>query len=60
MYYNLQISASQGVWKVNVDIMNNGSYPGAEVPQMYLGYPPEAGEPPKVLRGFNKVGKVWE
>jgi len=28
---------------------------GAEVPQFYLGFPSSASEPPKVLRGFEKV-----
>ena len=29
--------------------------PRAEVAQLYLEFPPTAGEPPKVLRGFDKV-----
>jgi beta-glucosidase len=28
---------------------------GAEVAQLYLGFPPAAGEPPKLLKGFQKV-----
>jgi beta-glucosidase len=36
-------------------IKNSGSVYGAEVPQLYLGFPADAGEPPKVLRGFRKV-----
>ena len=27
--------------------MNAGDLPGAEVPQLYLGFPAEAGEPPR-------------
>jgi beta-glucosidase len=36
-------------------IKNTGSVYGAEVAQLYLGFPASAGEPPKVLRGFRKV-----
>ena len=36
-------------------IKNTGSVYGAEVAQLYLGFPANAGEPPKVLRGFRKV-----
>ena len=31
-----------------------GSRDGIEVPQLYLGFPSNAGEPPKVLRDFGK------
>jgi len=40
---------------VGVEIKNTGSRDGAEVAQMYLGFPASAGEPPQVLRGFKKV-----
>ena len=40
---------------VSLTVTNNGTVGGAEVAQLYLGYPPSAGEPPKVLRGFEKV-----
>ena len=40
---------------VSLTVTNNGTVRGAEVAQLYLGYPPSAGEPPKVLRGFSKV-----
>jgi beta-glucosidase len=36
-------------------IKNSGLVYGAEVAQLYLGFPSDAGEPPKVLRGFTKV-----
>eukprot|EP01102_Stenamoeba_stenopodia_P018578 TRINITY_DN6835_c0_g2_i1.p1 TRINITY_DN6835_c0_g2~~TRINITY_DN6835_c0_g2_i1.p1 ORF type:complete len:707 (+),score=174.47 TRINITY_DN6835_c0_g2_i1:128-2248(+) len=37
-------------------VTNNGTqFSGAEVVQFYLGFPAEAGEPPKVLRGFQKT-----
>ena len=38
-----------------VNITNTGSVAGAEVAQLYLGYPDSAEEPPKVLRGIRKV-----
>eukprot|EP01106_Pelomyxa_sp_JSP_P002149 TRINITY_DN1325_c0_g1_i5.p1 TRINITY_DN1325_c0_g1~~TRINITY_DN1325_c0_g1_i5.p1 ORF type:complete len:125 (-),score=36.04 TRINITY_DN1325_c0_g1_i5:115-489(-) len=40
---------------VSLYVTNTGTRSGAEVPQLYLGYPPSSGEPPKVLRGFDKV-----
>ncbi len=38
-----------------VDIANTGSRAGAEVLQVYVAAPPQAGEPPKQLKGFTKV-----
>jgi len=49
-----QSSDSQNV-SVEVTIQNTGSREGAETVQLYLGYPKSAGEPPKVLRRFQKV-----
>ena len=40
---------------VSVTIKNTGAVHGAEVVQLYLGFPPSAGEPPQVLRGFQKL-----
>jgi hypothetical protein len=40
---------------ISATITNNGSVAGSEAAQLYLGYPAEAGEPPKVLRGISKV-----
>ncbi|KAH5072881.1 hypothetical protein HBH95_160770 [Parastagonospora nodorum] len=40
---------------VTATITNSGKVEGAEVPQLYLGYPSGTGEPPKQLRGFNKL-----
>src|SRR3954470_17390506 len=36
-------------------IRNTGSRAGAEVAQLYVGMPNETGEPPKQLKGYNKV-----
>ena len=40
---------------VNADVTNTGSRAGAEVVQLYLGDPPTTGEPPRQLKGFQKV-----
>ncbi|KAG1322147.1 hypothetical protein G6F62_010409 [Rhizopus arrhizus] len=39
----------------SVAVKNSGSLDGAEVVQAYLSFPKSAGEPPKLLRGFEKV-----
>ena len=41
-----------------VDIANTGGLAGAEVAQLYLTYPPAANEPPRQLRGFEKLWLV--
>nr|BAE43955.1 membrane beta-glucosidase 1 [Physarum polycephalum] len=43
------------LYSATIEISNTGSVAGAEVAQLYLGFPEGAGEPPKVLRGFDKV-----
>lgn len=40
---------------VTVTIENSGAIQGAEVAQLYVGYPASAGAPPKQLRGFEKI-----
>jgi len=40
---------------VSVRVRNTGKRRGAEVPQVYLGLPSDAGEPPKRLVAFRKV-----
>jgi len=40
---------------ISVELTNTGPVEGAEVVQVYLQYPHTAGEPPKQLRGFEKV-----
>ena len=39
----------------SVEITNSGGVDGAEVAQAYISFPDSAGEPPKQLRGFEKV-----
>ena len=38
-----------------MDIANTGGVAGAEGAQLYLSYPPAANEPPRQLRGFEKL-----
>ena len=40
---------------VTVDLVNTGPRSGAQVVQLYLAFPPEAGEPPQQLKAFQKV-----
>lgn len=40
---------------VTATISNTGGVDGAEVAQLYVTYPDEAGQPPRVLRGFEKA-----
>ncbi|KAI1442068.1 glycoside hydrolase family 3 protein [Annulohypoxylon stygium] len=43
------------VLTVTVTITNTGEVQGAEVAQLYVGFPESAGSPPKQLRGFEKL-----
>ena len=36
-------------------ITNSGKAKGAEIPQLYLGFPAASGEPPQQLKGFIKT-----
>ncbi len=60
-YRNLKVSPSTisgsgtGDVTVDLDIANTGSRAGAEVAELYLGFPAATGEPPKQLKGFEKV-----
>src|SRR5262249_59190742 len=40
---------------VSVRVTNTGTVGGAEVVQLYVGFPQSAGEPPNQLKGFGKV-----
>ena len=46
---------SDGSVTLSATIENTGDRDGAEVVQLYLGFPDVAGEPPKVLKGYEKV-----
>ncbi len=56
-YSNLVVGAvsPSGQVQIGFDLKNTGSLTGAEVSQLYLGFPAAAGEPPKLLKGFTKV-----
>ena len=40
---------------VTFTLSNTGAVAASEVPQLYLGFPASAGEPPRLLAGFEKV-----
>ncbi|KAI7772912.1 glycoside hydrolase [Diaporthe eres] len=40
---------------VEFQLRNEGPWDGTEIPQLYLEMPPEAGNPTKILRGFDNV-----
>ena len=56
-YSNLVVGAvsTSGQVQISFDLTNTGSRAGAEVAQLYLGFPAAAGEPPKQLKAFQKV-----
>jgi beta-glucosidase len=56
-YSNLTVGAvtPSGQVAVGLDLQNTGNRTGAEVAQLYLGFPANAGEPPRQLKGFRKV-----
>ncbi|KIM23216.1 glycoside hydrolase family 3 protein [Serendipita vermifera MAFF 305830] len=56
-YASLSISSgpSPAAYTVSFSVTNSGSVVGTEIPQMYLGFPAGAGEPKRVLRGFEEV-----
>lgn len=48
-------SIYEPVYEITFWVTNTGTMAGSEVPQLYIGFPAEAEEPPKVLRGFERV-----
>ncbi len=48
-------SAAQPNFQVTFNLTNTGAVAGAQVPQVYLGLPSGAGEPPRRLVGWRKV-----
>jgi len=55
-YSKLEVSGSiaSGL-SVSLTVSNTGKVAGSEVVQLYLSYPSSAGEPPQVLRNFQKL-----
>ncbi len=55
-YSNLNVTAGSGnTATVTFDITNTGSRSGSEVAQLYVSMPAAAGEPPRQLKGFQKI-----
>ncbi len=58
-YSNLQVSPTSGVFNgtvtVSATVKNTGAVTGADVAQLYVGFPSSAQEPPEQLKGFQKV-----
>jgi len=48
--------ACESLLCLSISVMNVGTVQGSEVVQLYLSLPETAEEPPKVLRGFKKLG----
>src|SRR3954465_1671102 len=51
----LQVKAAGPGATVSFAVRNAGVRAGAEGPQLYVGIPPQTGEPPKQLKGYRKV-----
>ncbi len=51
----LRYGATPGSVDVSFELTNTGTVPGSEVAQLYLSFPAVAGEPPRLLRGFERV-----
>ncbi|KAE8135126.1 putative beta-glucosidase D [Aspergillus pseudotamarii] len=56
---NLTVGGHSDLWDVvgtvSARISNNGTLAGAEVPQLYLGFPDSADQPVRQLRGFDRL-----
>ncbi|KAF5523639.1 Beta-glucosidase [Colletotrichum aenigma] len=52
---DLKISSNESTVISTVTLTNQGSIDAQEVVQLYVGYPDEAKEPPKLLKAFAKV-----
>lgn len=55
----LSVGGYSDLWdmvsNISVEVSNTGSVDGAEVPQLYIGYPSMANQPIRQLRGFERV-----
>ncbi|MFC1494835.1 glycoside hydrolase family 3 protein [Thermodesulfobacteriota bacterium] len=54
-FSDLNISGDSRDRHITLDVKNIGNRAGAEVVQLYVGVPDEAEEPPKQLKGFEKI-----
>ncbi|CAO3595858.1 unnamed protein product [Absidia cylindrospora] len=51
----VKVNGKKNQVSAQLQVQNTGHVDGAEVVQLYLSFPKNAGEPPKILRGFEKV-----
>ncbi|KAL7413745.1 glycoside hydrolase superfamily [Mrakia frigida] len=42
-------------WEINLEVKNEGAVAGHEVVQLYVAFPKDCGEPPKALKGFERI-----
>lgn len=54
-YERLKVRRDGRRAKVSLVVRNTGQRAGSAVPQVYVGFPRKAGEPPRQLKGFQKV-----
>ncbi|KAH6919134.1 beta-glucosidase [Coprinopsis sp. MPI-PUGE-AT-0042] len=54
-YSGFSVTQSGTSYNVSFKVANTGAFAGAEKPQLYLAYPSSAGEPKKVLKGFEEA-----
>jgi beta-glucosidase len=55
-FSDLSVQATgKQAWTVTAKVTNTGALAGAEVPQLYLGFPSSTNEPPKQLKGFTRI-----
>jgi beta-glucosidase len=54
-FSDLAVESGQGTARVRFTITNTGSREGAEVGEVYVGFPASTGEPPRQLKGFKKL-----
>lgn len=56
-YSSLSITAgtAPAAYTATFTVQNSGGVVGTEIPQLYLTFPASAGEPKRLLRGFEEV-----
>ncbi|QRV72535.1 glycoside hydrolase family 3 protein [Ceratobasidium sp. AG-Ba] len=54
-YSGLSIAPTSTGYTITFKVTNSGTQKATEIPQLYIGFPASAGEPPKNLRGFEEV-----
>jgi beta-glucosidase len=54
-YSGIAVTRTSSGASVTFTVTNTGDRAGADVPQVYIGDPPAVGEPPRQLKGFQRV-----